>query len=154
MALILGLNGVRQNFASANLVRSYSSTAGVVEKSQVIYRKGYDVHAKHDVATKTWELEYSFVVDGKEYRGEDYKFGMGMEISADSRLFDGLAAKYPPGQECTVFYNAAKPGSRPVLTKEVELTGFIIGAVFWAGALTCFLVNIWLGVQRDRARAT
>ena len=86
--------------------RNWPSTIGKIIASDV---EPYSTDRETGDTRSSVSIRYSYVVDGKTYRGD--RIGWGKKTVMLTPAAESLSARYPVGASVPVFHDPAKPGS-------------------------------------------
>ncbi|HUR82054.1 MAG TPA: DUF3592 domain-containing protein [Thermoanaerobaculia bacterium] len=109
--------------------RAWPVTQGIVRAARVIEK----LNSEADPVRRQ-ELEYSYVVDGKKYRGSRIRFGLPAFVMWSAQL----TRTFRVGEEVPVFHSPASPA---VSTLQAGVSAFALVPIA-AGATI-----LWAGVQ-------
>lgn len=128
-----------QNIAKVKAAESWSSTDGEILDS------GFRVRGvQRSKQTATITVSYQYQVDGVSYTGNTFSFEK--QDSHRPNIAEAKLEPYPPGADCTVYYNPQSP-SESVLIKDAQSSNTLF---YWMGLafILCGVVlaiDCWLG---------
>ena len=87
--------------------QGYPSVVGAITHSEV------DAHHDGDGTTYSADVKYVYTVDGREHRGDRYRYG---EMASSDRNAHRIVASLPVGKEVPVYYEPADPADAVLKT--------------------------------------
>lgn len=123
-------------YAKAEQARSWPTTRGVIEVSEVIQSKNSDGDRMYSA-----DIVYAYKVEEQSYEGSEVTFG-GNYKSGDRSQWTRLANQYPVGSEVEVHYDPEVPG---ISVLQPDVAGFI-GWV-WIGGWVFMAIGLLIAIS-------
>ncbi len=149
--LLIKMLGSYNDLALARLTRSWPSTPGVIEKSEVktvTISKGKSSYTGYE-----FDVEYMYSVDGREYRNTCP--WIGYKATRSQNAASDLASRYPQTDAVSVYYDPVSPlksvleqGHEQELEKEIQGQWVVLGIM--PVALGIVMLILWFVMSRQR----